>query len=246
MADITSEALYLVQAARADGFPIRILGGVAIAILAGRVLPERLQRSYADIDLAIRIDDGGRARGLLTVLGYEADRGFNSLHGSRRLLFYDVANGRRMDVFVGVFKMCHELNLADRLDVVPSTLSPADLLLTKLQIVELNQKDLIDVVSLLHACAVGDRPQVDTIDRPRLELVTGADWGWHTTVADNLERVSTAAGELFSGEDAAIVRRRAQEIRQAIDRAPKSFGWKVRARVGRRMQWYELPEEVAR
>jgi hypothetical protein len=244
--DVETEALHVVGAARAEGFPVRILGGVAIGILGHDAIPERLRRSYADIDLAIRSEDGGRARSLLTALGYEADRGFNSLHGSRRLLFYDSVNGRRMDVFVGVFKMCHELNLADRLEVVLNTLSPADLLLTKLQIVELNQKDVMDVVTLLHVCAIGDRPQMDAIDLPRLELVTGADWGWYTTIADNLERVATAAAELLTEDDVAVVRSRAQAIRQAIDRAPKSLGWKVRARVGRRMQWYELPEEVAR
>jgi Uncharacterised nucleotidyltransferase len=243
--DIEGEALHVVEAARAEGFPVRILGGVAIGILARKAIPERLRRSYADIDLAIRSEDGGRTRALLIALGYEADRGFNSLHGSRRLLFYDTVNGRRMDVFVGGFKMCHELNLVDRLEVVPNTLSPADLLLTKLQIVELNPKDLLDVMTLLHVCAIGDGPRADTIDLPRLEHVTGGDWGWHTTVADNLERVATAASELLTEDDAAVVRSRAQAIRQAIELAPKSLGWKVRARVGRRMQWYELPEEVA-
>ena len=153
--DVETEALHIVGAASAEGFPVRILGGVAIGILARQSLPERLRRSYADIDLAIRSEDGGRARSLLQALGYEADRGFNSLHGSRRLLFYDTVNGRRVDVFVGVFKMCHELELGDRLELVPNTLTPADLLLTKLQIVELNPKDLVDVVTLLHVCAIG-------------------------------------------------------------------------------------------
>jgi hypothetical protein len=245
LAGIENEALHVVDAARAEGFPVRILGGVAIAILAGNPLPERLRRTYADIDLAIRPEDGGRARSLLAALGYEADRGFNSLHGSRRLLFYDTFNSRRLDVFVGVFKMCHELDLRDRLELVPNTLAPADLLLTKLQIVELNQKDLLDLVSLLYLCATGDEPGVDTIDLARLEHVTGADWGWHTTVADNLDRVATATGQVLTEDDATTVRSRVQEIRRAIERAPKSLGWKVRARVGRRMQWYELPEEVA-
>ena len=244
-AEVEREALQVVDAARVEGLPVRILGGVAIGILAHEPLPERLRRSYADIDLAVRRADGARARAVLMALGYEADRGFNSLHGSRRLLFYDTVNGRRMDVFVGVFKMCHELDLTDRLEVVPNTLSPADLLLTKLQIVELNQKDLLDVVTLLHACTIGDRPRVDTIDLPRLELVTGADWGWHTTIVDNLERVSAGAVQLLTQDDAAVVLSRVEEIRQGIQLAPKSLSWKVRARVGRRMQWYELPEEVA-
>jgi putative nucleotidyltransferase-like protein len=246
LADVESEAIRVVEAARDEGFPIRILGGVAIAILARKALPEALRRSYADIDVAVRGEDGGRARSLLMGLGYEADRGFNSLHGSKRLLFYDLANARRLDIFVGVFKMCHELDLGDRLEMVPFTLTPADLLLTKLQIVELNQKDLMDLMALLHVCEVGDRPQADTIDIPRLALVTGGDWGWHTTVADNLERVATAAAELLIDDDAARVRRRVEAIRQEIERAPKSLGWRVRARLGRRLQWYELPEEVAR
>ena len=75
--------------------------------------------------------------------------------------------------------------------------------------------------------------------------MTGADWGWHTTLIDNLERVSAATAELLTEDDAAVLRNRVQEIRHAIQRVPKSLGWKVRARVGRRMQWYELPEEVA-
>jgi hypothetical protein len=245
LADIESEALHVVEAARAEGFPIRVLGGVAIAILAQKALPEPLVRTYADIDLAVRNEGGGRARALLAALGYEADKGFNSVHGSRRLLFYDTINGRRLDVFVGVFKMCHELELGGRLELVPETLAPADLLLTKLQIVELNQKDLLDIVSLLYLCATGEKPRTDTIDLPRLALVTGGDWGWHTTVADNLDRVSTAATELLAEADAALVRSRVGSISEAIERAPKSLGWKVRSRVGRRMQWYELPEEVA-
>jgi len=235
LVDVEREALEVVEAARGQGFPVRILGGVAIGILARRPIPERLRRSYADIDLAVGRADGGKARTLLTALGYEADRGFNGLHGSRRLLFYDTVNGRRMDVFVGVFKMCHELDLNDRLEVVPNTLSPADLLLTKLQIVELNQKDLIDVVTLLHACEIGDQPRGDTIDLPRLEFVTGGDWGWHTTIMDNLERVSGGAAELLAEDDAAVVRHHVQEIRETIRLAPKSLGWKVRARVGRQI-----------
>ncbi|MHB8612051.1 MAG: nucleotidyltransferase family protein [Candidatus Dormibacteraceae bacterium] len=245
LADVESEALHLVGAARANGFPVRILGGVAIAIIGREAIPERLRRAYADIDLAIKGEDGGRVRSLLTVLGYEADRAFNSLHGSRRLLFYDTVNGRRLDVFVSVFKMCHEFDLGGRLEIVPNTLSPSDLLLTKLQIVELNPKDLLDVMALLHICVVGHHPRADTIDLPRVELVTGSDWGWYTTVADNLARVATSAGEILAEHDAALVQSRAQAIRQAIERAPKSLGWKVRARVGRRLQWYELPEEVA-
>jgi len=242
---VEAEATRLLEAAAHEGLPMRVLGGVAIAILARQSLPKTLQRKYADIDLVVKRDDGPRARSLLAALGYEADRSFNSLHGSRRLLFYDVANSRRLDVFVGVFRMCHELDLEARLKLLPLTLTPADLLLTKLQIVELNQKDLIDIVSLLHICGVGDEPGSDTIDLPRLAVVTGSDWGWYTTVSDNLGRVLPAAAELLIEVDAAVVAERLQAIQQSIQRAPNSLAWKLRSRVGRRLQWYELPDEVA-
>ncbi len=245
LASVDGEAIRLLEAAVREGLPLRVLGGVAIAILARGAIPKPLQRTYADIDLMVKREDGPRARSLLVALGYEADRGFNSLHGSRRLLFYDLANSRRLDVFVGVFKMCHELDLKDRLELVPYTLAPADLLLTKLQIVELNQKDLIDIVSLLHVCGIGERPRPDTIDLPRVTLVTSADWGWYTTVTDNLGRVAPFATQVLIEDVAAVVAGRVQAIQQAIERAPKSLGWKVRARVGRRLQWYELPDEVA-
>ena len=62
------------------------------------------------------------------------------------MLFYDTANGRQLDVFVGTFHMCHELDLGKRLAEHPSALDAADLLLTKLQIAEINRKDIVDAV----------------------------------------------------------------------------------------------------
>jgi hypothetical protein len=244
LAAVEAEAAYVLEAARREGLQLRALGGVAVAMLARASLPAVLQRSYADIDLATGRDDGGRTRSLLVGLGYSPDVEFNSLHGSRRLLFYDRANGRRIDVFVGVLRMCHELELDARLGLVPDTLTPADLLLTKLQIVELNPKDLQDVLAVLLVCGVGDEPRSDQIDLPRLTLVTGDDWGWHTTISDNLKRVSAAA-DMLSDDGASVVRQRVQTIQGSIDLAPKSLRWKLRARVGRHMQWYDLPEEVA-
>ena len=92
---------------------------------------------------------------------------------------------------------------------------------------------------------VGDDARPDAIDLSRLAVVTGGDWGWYTTVSDNLARVAPAAAQLLIADDAAVVASRVEAIRQAIERAPKSFAWKLRARVGRRLQWYELPDEVA-
>jgi hypothetical protein len=36
----------------------------------------------------------------------------------------------------------------------------------------------------------------------------------------------------------------ASALRRYADKVPKSLRWKIRSRVGERVQWYELPEEV--
>jgi hypothetical protein len=246
LADVIAEARRLLGAAAREQVTIRLLGGVAIALLAHDPIPERLRRSYGDIDLVARREDTPRTRALLERLGYTANRRFNNLHGARRLLYYDEANGRQLDVFVGAFRMCHELELAGRLELAPETLTPADLLLTKLQVVEINRKDLVDAITLLHACPVVERMRAGAaeLDLERLSDVAGRDWGWYTTLTDNLGRIPSAVAETLDGADAALVLQRAETIHAALDQAPKSLAWKVRAGVGRRVRWYELPEEM--
>jgi hypothetical protein len=246
LADIEAEARRILDAAGSRGDVVRILGGIAIAMLACRPIPEPLRRSYADIDLMVPRGAGGKATALLEELGYEANRRFNSLHGATRLLFYDTANTRQLDIFVGAFKMCHELSLDKRLDVVPRTLAPADLLLTKLQIVQVNAKDLSDAASLLYECEVGETDAAETINLRRLTGVLSGDWGWYTTVTDNLSKTAELARERLTPEDAGVVVGNIETITAAAENAPKSMSWKIRSRVGRRVQWYELPEEVDR
>lgn len=246
LADIEAETQRVLSAASGHGVTVRVLGGLAIAMLAAKPVPEPLRRAYADIDIMIGRSDSKPVTTLLEGLGYEPNRRFNSLHGSTRLLFYDTANSRQLDVFVGAFKMCHELNLDHRLEVVSGTLAPADLLLTKLQIVQVNAKDLSDAATLLYECEIGDTDTRATINRRRLTEVLSKDWGWYTTVTDNLSATSGLAREKLSSGDAAVVVSRIEAITDAAEQAPKSMSWKLRARVGRRVQWYELPEEVAR
>jgi hypothetical protein len=246
LADVTAEARRLLEAASREQVTIRLLGGVGIALLAHGPIPKPLRRTYADIDLVTKREDAPRLRTLLEKLGYTANRRFNSLHGAHRLLYYDETNGRQLDVFVGTFKMCHELDLGGRLQLASETLTPADLLLTKLQIIEINRKDLLDAITLLHQCPVTKRAQPGAIDLERLTAVAGKDWGWYTTLTDNLARIPSVVAETLGGVDAVHITQRTEAMRAALEQAPKSLGWKMRAGIGRRVQWYELPEEVAR
>jgi Uncharacterised nucleotidyltransferase len=242
-ADLLTEARRLHAAAAATGITARLLGGAAVAISAPAPLPVPLQRRYKDLDYVVRRADAARWRDLLDSHGYTADTQFNTLHGAQRLLHYDPANERQLDTFVSSFTMCHSLDLEDQLPTGSATLAPADLLLTKLQIYEVNDKDLIDAIALLlsHPVSADGRPGIDT---RRLAKVTGSDWGWHTTLTDNLQKVAArlpTAG--LSPEQASLVAGRIEQITTTLATAPKSLKWRARAKVGRRVPWYDLPEE---
>jgi hypothetical protein len=245
LADVAEEADRVLTMAARAGATVRLLGGLAIAKHMHTEVPSALRRSYPDIDLAVRRGDDRSLRGALQTGGYVPNAAFNSLRGGRRLLYYDEANGRQVDVFVGAFRMCHTLELDDRLTLDPATLSPADLLLTKLQVVEINRKDQTDALALLLCHELAPEREGDVIGIDRLTAVAARDWGWFTTVADNLVELREVAGEL---PDDGGVRDRAREridrIARALADAPKSLGWKARAKVGRRVVWYEVPEEV--
>ncbi len=242
-ADLLTEARRLHGLAEAAGITARLLGGAAVAISAPTPLPEPLRRRYKDLDYVVRRADAARWRDLLTGHGYAADTQFNALHGAQRLLHYDPAHQRQVDTFVSSFAMCHLLDLEEQLPAGSATLAPADLLLTKLQIYQVNDKDLIDAIALLltHPVTAGDSPGIDT---RRLAKITGSDWGWHTTLTDNLAKVAArlpSAG--LSPDQACLVAGRIEQIATTLANAPKSLKWRARAKVGRRVPWYDLPEE---
>ena len=245
LADVVAEGRRLVESA---DLPVRLLGGVGVALHDHRPVPAALERGYGDLDVVIPPKSARAMTGVMTAGGYEPHERFNALHGAQRMLFYDLDNKRQVDVFVGTFSMCHRLDLSGRLGEHAYSLDAADLLLTKLQIHEINRKDLIDAVRLLrtheNADIGGGAGTPDAMSLDRLRSVTSTDWGWFTTVTDNLQLVRSAAADLLDPEDVAVVEARADAIDESLRSAPKSMRWKARSVVGRKTPWYELPEEV--
>ena len=135
---VTTEALRLVELAQARGVALRVVGGVAVALHTQGELHPALRRPYRDIDLVTTRKRDREALKVLVAAGYESNERFNSMAGvHNRLVVYDNANGRQVDVFVGEFRMCHALSF-ERLDVDSPTVPLAELLATKLQIVRMN------------------------------------------------------------------------------------------------------------
>jgi hypothetical protein len=236
LADVAEEGRRLAERARTAGLALRLLGGVAVWLRCPSARRPPLARAYADADFAGRARDRREIAAFLEAEGYVPDKLFNALHGATRLNFSDPVRERPVDVLLDRFAMCHELDL--RIDQRDGelTIPLADLLLTKLQVVRLNDKDARDILALLTDHALGP----DAIDLERILDVTRADWGFEHTIHGTLATVRARADEL--GLEPA--RARAEELAAALNSAPKAARWRMRARVGERVRWYEEPEEA--
>lgn len=231
------ESKRLIAIATQVGLTLRALGGVAIQLQAPDERP-LLPRKVGDIDVTTRKGGKRAAIEVLTTAGYVADDHFNAFHGAKRLLFYDEANHRKLDVFVGEFSMCHEIPIADRLDREPLTVPLAELMLTKLQIVELNERDQRDIYNLVY------HHDLDELDAEFVAALCARDWGLWRTTRGTVERcVVNIASYDLPAEAANTIVDRLKAIWQAIEAAPKTTGWRLRSRVGDRVRWYEQPEE---
>ena len=244
-ADIVAEAKRLLHLADSEGVPLRVLGGVAIHLRAPGELPSALTRTYADVDFVTAKGSSSAVQRLLRANGYEPHVAFNALHGTERLLFFDNANERQVDVFVGAFSMSHKVPVADRLELEPATLPLAELLVTKLQIAELNEKDVRDAFALFHGHAVNEGDG-DSINAAHVAKLCSTDWGLWRTLTGNLDACRGFVDRYdFSEEERSRIRARIGELLERIEREPKSRGWRLRARIGERKRWYTTPEEVA-
>ena len=246
LAEPTDEGLRLVDAADAQGVVLRLVGGVAIWARCPSARRAPLARPYNDIDFVTRSGSTAAVTAFFAGQGYEPNRMFNALHGAQRLMYADRNRERTVDVLIDRFAMCHQLDLRDRLPPGARTLPLADLLLTKLQVWEINEKDLGDITCLLadHAFADSASADGDAVGLRRILSLTGDDWGLCHTLERNLGKVSTFARERHPSAPKFDPVVQAEALLEAIGAGRKSLGWQLRGRIGERMRWYEVPEEV--
>ncbi len=237
----------IVGAVASKGRVIRVLGSIAVALHcpdAGLLLPS-FKRTYADIDFVAYKRDARDIAAVIAGLGYVEDRQiFIFSEGSRAIFDHPVADFH-IDVFYDRLEFCHVIPLAGRLEADSPTIPLAELLLSKLQIVKLNEKDVVDAILLLldHPLADGDD---DTIDLARIAGLAAEEWGLWRTLTMNLEKVaSLAAGyPQLDESQRSRVAQAVSTLKGAIDRAPKTFPWRMRDRVGDRRQWWTDVDEV--
>jgi len=257
--DPLAESMRIVDLADKRGLQVRLMGGMGIRAHAPD-WPARTRRVEVDLDFATRGKDRGAFYELLEAEGYTPDKRHNALFGGKQAYFVDVPRRRPVDVLVDSLEMCHRMEFADRLALSTPTLPLAELLLSKLQVVKINKKDVLDALVLLAEHPLGQndgaldsRFGLGAINVPRVLSLTSNDWGWWRTVTGNLDVLDRYLMTEATPEDLDLNNGRAvlfdpmeqiASLREAINAAPKSTRWKLRARVGERATWYNEPEEM--
>lgn len=238
----------VIAAADAAGATLRVLGSIGVALHCpdAKALLPAFERTYADIDFAAYGRQARELTAAISGLGYREDREVSITSEGRRAIFdHPTAPRVHLDVFFDELEFCHRIPLGGRLEADRPTIPLAELLLSKLQIVKLNEKDVIDAILLLLDHELG-RGDADVIDLERIARLCADDWGLWRTLTMNLEKVRTfAAGyPQLSPAQQTRVGTAAAELKRAIDAAPKALAWRVRDRVGDRRQWWTDVDEV--
>ena len=239
----------LVDEAQKRQIFLRLIGGLAVKTHCGRATHRALMRAYPDIDFVTDKAGAQRLESFLVNMGYTPNKTFNTLSGDHRQLYYDTERNRQIDIFIGDFHMCHSIPFAGRLQVEPLTIPLAELFLTKAQIVQLNRKDVLDLLAMLldHDVGSGDAEMINS------DIIAGLcakDWGLYTTVSLTIgklrEFMARGEAELLDEPLKVEIAGRLDKLQAAMDGAPKPMQWKLRAKVGTRVPWYEEVEEVNR
>jgi hypothetical protein len=260
--ELQTEAVAIVAAAADRGVTLRVVGsaGIRLHCAAPGPLMDRLGRPAKDIDFVVPQRHRKGMRRLLEDRGYVIDRDLLIAMEGTRYSFAHREHGTEIDVFVERLNFCHTIELAGRLSAHPVTIPIEELLLQKMQIVEMTTTDLIDADVLLAThdvaapgggSAAAGQPAADdrdtaageAVDAARIARLLARDWGFHHTATRNLERVRRSVADAavidVGEEGAAGVQRGVQRLLTSIDAEAKSLAWRMRDKVGERKQWWQ-------
>ena len=242
LSNMLEEATRIVDAASQKGISLRLLGGLATRMHCEII--DFCERDYSDIDMVGLSKEKQKIIHVFEELGYEADERFNALHGHKRLLFEEHVNNRHIDVFLDHFDMDHDWDLSPRLTVEEYTLPLSDLLLMKLQICKINEKDVKDIITMVKDSEIGEEDTSNVINLEYIAEKCSDDWGLYESVLENIETVVAMLDQYtLTGEEKALVYNRLKELTRMLIHHEKTAKWKMRSAVGKHMKWCESVEE---
>jgi hypothetical protein len=245
-----AEAKRIIVRAKQDDLHLRLLGAIAFQIQCPKFnfLSRKLNRILTDLDFAGYSKEGSKVALVMRELGYVDEPTVTAMFGQRRMIFDHPSNGLHADIFFDRLEMNHDVPFENRLDIEEMTIPLADLLLEKMQIVQINEKDVVDTIMFLREHEIGNGNLQSTIDVGYISKLLSSDWGFCYTVTTNLGKIKGQLdqfGEL-TDEDRADISSKIDRVLDRIESQPKAFSWKVRAKVGAKTKWYRDVEEVNR
>jgi len=242
-----NELKHILKASEEAGILLRVIGSLAFQMHCPQFgyLQAAMGRAYTDIDFAAYGKQSKQIQELLTSLGYKEYREVFISSEGERAIFDKPEAGLHVDVFYEKLDFCHVIHWKDRLEVDAFTIPLAELLLEKMQIVKINEKDVIDTIMLLLEHPLGDGDQ-ETINIQRVAKLCADDWGLWRTTTMNLDKVQKLAQgyEQLTAEQKMKVESQVTVALARLENEQKPLAWKLRARVGDRVKWYKDVDEV--
>ena len=242
-----NELKHILKVADESGIILRVIGSLAFQMHCQKFgyLQAAMGRAYTDIDFAAYNKQTKQIQELMKSLGYAENREVFIVSEGERAIYEKPDAGLHLDVFYEKLDFCHAIYWAGRLEVDSPTIPLAELVLEKMQIVQINEKDIIDTIMLLLEHALGDNDK-EVINIKRIAEICSNDWGFWRTVTMNLEKVRVLAQgySQLTSEQKSHVELQVNETMSRIEKEPKSLAWRLRARVGDRVKWYKDVDEV--
>jgi hypothetical protein len=247
-AEFEAEAKSIVQTAHENDLILRALGATAFRIHCPNYLKlhDAMNRKLSDLDFAAYSKGKNKAKDVMAKKGYLMDRNAEMvLSISGRFIATNPVSKLHADVFFDELSFCHKISLKGRLEKDFPTIPLAELLLEKMQIVKLNEKDIKDSILLLREHGVGPADD-ETINHEHIADIMSKDWGFYYTFTTNMKKLKDSLNkfDVLGQEDRDDVALKIDKILELVEAKPKSLSWKIRARSGTKMKWYNDVEEI--
>jgi hypothetical protein len=247
-----AEARSLVENAQSESITLRILGGLAVRLHCQDFLNlhQNLGREiqFADMDAITLTEDRKKLEPFFKQNGFNPEPRMRRTPAiwAYRNVYVRPDSKSSIDVFFDRLEMSHTIDLRKRLTVDSPTIPLADLLLAKMQIHEINEKDVKDAIVLIRAHEISNNDQ-ESINERYIAQLMSQDWGFYHTVAINFNKTKLLLNDYkIDDTDKNDVLSKVDRLVNTIEKEPKSSTFRLRARIGEKKKWYNEVDETVR
>ena len=260
------ECVDIVRRAQDKGIVIRILGAMAVYIhTQGNPRAREIHQTrfgagapmFTDLDVMAYKKQKKQIKEFFEKeLKFLPDKMINALFGDKRLIYYHPEGKYHVDVFFDKLEFSHDVPFGKkpgegRLELSFPAISPTDVVLEKLQIHEINPKDLVDLIVLFLTHEIADEEGEGKINGKYIAQLLAEDWGFWYDAVNNLNLVKKYADQMveegrLKPEERDVVAQKVDQLLEKIEAEPKSKKWQKRAKTGTKKKWWRDVEEVVR